>query len=83
MKIAIFIFFLLKIHSIIGFLSFPFNAYSVLDMFIKAIKPDDKIEENVMKYAVPGTLCRRQCQKNDTRVCYFKFQINYYQVMSG
>ena len=83
MKLVILIFLIKNFNYIQGFVSFPFIANNALDIFIKTFKHEENIEENIMKYASFGESCYRTCQKNDTRVCYFKFQINYYQVMSG
>ncbi|CAG9803373.1 unnamed protein product [Chironomus riparius] len=85
MKFIIFIFVLLNFACIDGFLSYPFFAKNLLGTFLTSIKYDENkdMKENLMKYAVHGDTCYRDCQKNDTRVCYFKFQIKYYQVLSG
>lgn len=85
MKFIILIFVLLNFTRIEGFISYPFFAKNALDTFITSIKydEDNDMKENLMKYSVHGDMCYRDCQKNDTKVCYFKFQIKYYQVLSG
>lgn len=65
------------------FLTFPFKAQDALDIFLRTISNEVKIEENVMKYAIPGELCYRKCEDNDAKVCYFKLIIKYYQILSG
>lgn len=39
-----------------------------------------------MKFAVPGEECFRKCSTlstEDRKVCHFKFQLEYYQVLGG
>jgi hypothetical protein len=81
--ICVIILILAKINSYDSFLTFPFRAYDALDIFYTATVREHKIEENLMKYAVPGEVCNRECSPNDAKVCYFKFLIKYYQVLSG
>ncbi|KAG5683781.1 hypothetical protein PVAND_013045 [Polypedilum vanderplanki] len=66
-----------------GFLIFPFTAENALNVFYKNIYENgENIDENVMKYSVPGQFCLRDCSDGKSKVCYFKFIIKYYQVMS-
>lgn len=85
MKVALFLIVFLKnflfLHS---FLTYPFVAKSLLDVFLNIVSnSDEKIDENVMKYAIPGELCNRECHSNDVQVCFFKFRIKFYQILSG
>jgi hypothetical protein len=70
----------LNIH---GFLIFPFTAQHALNVFYKSIKNDETIDENVMRHSIAGQMCLRECGKGHAKVCYFKFIIKYYQVLSG
>jgi hypothetical protein len=65
------------------FLVYPFLAQNALDIFLPTVTNVEKIEDNVMEYAKPGEFCARECTENDIRVCYFKFRIRFYQILSG
>lgn len=64
-------------------MTFPFIAKSLLDTFLDSITNVEKMEDNVMDYSIPGELCYRECRPHDIRVCYFKFRVKFYQVLSG
>lgn len=85
MKLALFfIVFLRNIMFLHSFITYPFNAKSLLDEFLTIVSHSyEKIENNVMENAIPGELCNRGCQSDDFRVCHFKFRIKFYQILSG
>lgn len=41
------------------------------------------LESDLMESAVPGVECFRDCKKHEHKVCYFKFRLEYYQVLGG
>lgn len=55
-----------------------------VDAFLKSLsKHASKTEEDFMSNAVPGEACYRTCQEGNVRVCHFKFNLEYYQVLGG
>ncbi|CRK86705.1 CLUMA_CG000538, isoform A [Clunio marinus] len=67
-----------------SFLTFPMSGRTFLDSFLRSISPNENIlEHDFMKYAVPGHQCYRECSTKSQKVCYFKFQLEYYQVLGG
>jgi hypothetical protein len=42
-----------------------------------------RIGEDFMEKAVPGEECARSCSEHDRKVCHFKFQLEFYQVLGG
>lgn len=57
----------------------------VLDSYVKTLSTVENFEEDLMKHAVPGEECLRSCdeEKETMKVCYFKFVLEYYQVLGG
>lgn len=84
MKLYLIIFLISKSFSLFNcFLVYPFLAQNSLDLFLRTVTNVEKIEDNVMQYATPGEFCVRECKENDIRVCYFKFRVRFYQILSG
>lgn len=77
---------LLLIHSVHCFLNFPPSGENAVTSFLDTVSVKTKKTEDttdIMSKSVRGELCVRECRVDDRRVCYFKFMIKYYQVMSG
>lgn len=53
---------------------------NLLDEFLRTIEVDESIDLTNM---VNGRYCRRECHKNDTKICHFHFALKYYQIMGG
>lgn len=68
-----------------GFILYPFNAFEWTKTLLDTIAANrfKDISEDVMKYAVEGESCMRECKVNDVKVCYFNFTLRHYQVMGG
>lgn len=67
----------------ICFLSYPISSH-VLNQFLMAFKANEKSDgDELMKHAVSGDKCVRECILNDHKVCYFNFTLKHYQTMGG
>jgi hypothetical protein len=59
-------------------------ADQFLKPFLDSISENDReIEKNLMKHAIAGEKCMRECKDNDRKVCYFNFTLKHYQVMGA
>lgn len=66
-----------------GFLSFPISS-RVLNEFLTALEANEKAEgSELMKRAVSGDKCVRECIAHDHKVCYFNFTLKHYQTLGG
>jgi hypothetical protein len=80
---AVFILVIFYFELNLCFLSFPL-ANQLLHPFLETLDVSDTIiDKNLMKYAVDGEECMRECKANDQKVCYFNFTMKHYQVMGA
>lgn len=65
------------------FLSYPISNH-VLNEFLKVLNViDSNYEKDLLKHAVGGESCNRECQENDRKICYFNFTLKHYQTLGG
>lgn len=65
------------------FLTYPISKH-VLGEFFKVLNATDKsYEEDLMKHAIAGEKCVRECNENERRICYFNFTLKHYQTLGG
>ena len=82
--VVIFIAFIISIKCIQCFLPYPFTADQLLQPFLESLgTADEEIETNLMKHAIAGESCIRECKNNDKKVCHFNFTLKHYQVMGA
>lgn len=81
MILKVFVISFLAIAS--SFMINPFNE-NYLNSFLSTMHQSRfRLEDDLMGNSIPGELCNRKCFKKDQRVCYFKFALEYYQVLGG
>lgn len=67
-------------------LIFSLNFFYFEEHFLKTLNQEDlNLENDLMGNAVKGEKCYRPCSKDpkDQKVCHFKFNLEYYQVLGG
>jgi hypothetical protein len=66
------------------FLTYPFTADQFLQPFFDTLAgKDEAIDKNLIKHAIAGEKCMRECKNDDRKVCYFNFTLKHYQVMGA
>jgi hypothetical protein len=67
------------------FILYPFDAFDWTKKLLDAVAVNyvKDVKEDLIKYAVEGESCMRECKVNDVKVCYFNFTLRHYQVMGG
>jgi len=63
----------------LAFIPYPFLTDNLLKSFLDDLKVDQTDLENFTL----GYECHRKCVPNDRRICYFKFALKAFQIMTG
>ncbi|KAL7014673.1 hypothetical protein ACKWTF_016053 [Chironomus riparius] len=72
------------IGSVCCFMLYPFIANDFLAKFINSLSINSsKFNVNLINNSVPGEQCNRECHSNDTKICHFKFTLEFYQILGG
>lgn len=76
---------LVYLKSYDGFILYPFNAFEWTKKILDSIADNylEDMQTDLIKYAVEGESCIRECKAGDVKVCYFNFTLRHYQVMGG
>jgi hypothetical protein len=70
-------------HCHLCFLTYPISN-DILDEFLSSLQIVELSEEkDLLKHAIPGEECSRECRENDRKVCFFNFTLKSYQVLGG
>lgn len=75
----------LQYCKVTSFLSYPFIAKDFLEEFLGVLNVsyDKTFEQDLMKHAIAGEKCLRECETNDRKVCFFNFTLKHYQILGG
>lgn len=66
------------------FLPYPFIASDVLDQVLDSLHVTDRqFDKDLMKHAVDGEKCVRECRENDRKICFYNFTLKHYQILGG
>lgn len=75
---------ILRNVEVLGFMAYPFIASNILGKFLDGFNITAKdYAQDLMKNAVQGEKCMRECRENEYKICYFNFTLKHYQIMGG
>lgn len=55
-----------------------------MDQVFDALHVTDRhFDKDLMKHAVDGEKCVRECRENDRKICFYNFTLKHYQILGG